>query len=397
MYCVKCGTKAEKGQKLCHECGMRLITPEALLKLLKKADLEKKQKRMAEAELANRIKGKENDDFIKGYVDRLKEDEPKGNAVGKKTKTEKSKEKSFVKKEAKRVTPLFDNPTQPKRKSIFDNTPDEEIVKKKEPSAGLPEKTSRNLTKTNSNPVVKLPEKRKTATQGVIRTAQKTRTADQLFYVPKRKEARENPSMSGRGTAVKRTNASVSAIQRPDHKKGATSKTAVPVRTARDQQRRASTGGAGIKKARAKRDEESFVEKYLRSIISMMLLTCTVIMMLMWGYATDSGLRTMAEFGLGSRKGYILLGDDCMADGNYKRAVEHYYKALSKKVNYEAGIKLARAYRETGEAEKETSALLLLMDRYQGMEEPYQRILELFPDPSLRPDIVQNAINMHER
>jgi len=90
VYCVKCGTKAEKGQKLCHECGMRLITPEALLKLLKKADLEKKQKRMAEAELANRIKGKENDDFIKGYVDRLKEDEPKGNAVGKKTKTEKS-------------------------------------------------------------------------------------------------------------------------------------------------------------------------------------------------------------------------------------------------------------------------------------------------------------------
>ncbi|MBQ3231368.1 MAG: hypothetical protein IJA93_00250, partial [Clostridia bacterium] len=93
------------------------------MKLLKKADLEKKQKRMAEAELANRIKGKENDDFIKGYVDRLKEDEPKGDAVGKKTKTEKSKENTFVKKEAKRVNPLFDNPTQPKRKSIFDDTP----------------------------------------------------------------------------------------------------------------------------------------------------------------------------------------------------------------------------------------------------------------------------------
>ncbi|MBQ3169888.1 MAG: hypothetical protein IJB99_09025, partial [Clostridia bacterium] len=85
-----------------------------------------------------------------------------------------------------------------------------------------------------------------------------------------------------------------------------------------------------------------------------------------------------------------------MMNGNYKRAVEHYYKALSKKINYEAGYRLSLAYQKTGETDKEASALLLLMDHYTGMDAPYKRILELYPDPGARPEKVQIAISMHE-
>ena len=147
---------------------------------------------------------------------------------------------------------------------------------------------------------------------------------------------------------------------------------------------------------RKRKDDDSFTEKHLRSIISMVLLTITVVLTLMWGYSSESGLRTMAQFGLGSRKGYILLGDDCMMNGNYKRAVEHYYKALSKKVNYEAGLKLSWAYRRCGDIEKETSALLLLMDQFHTAQEPYDRIMELYPYPDSRPAPVQKAISMYE-
>ena len=36
MYCVRCGAKADEKRKTCAKCGMRLISPEALLKLLKR-------------------------------------------------------------------------------------------------------------------------------------------------------------------------------------------------------------------------------------------------------------------------------------------------------------------------------------------------------------------------
>ncbi len=397
MYCVKCGTKAERGQKICHECGMRLVSPEALLKLLKKADLEKKLSQMDQVSFT---KSEKSVNAQKAEADKVIKADAKSAANKAVSQTNKPIVKPAPKaapvqekEKVKRVTPPFDNPTQPKRRSIFDDTADDSTVQKKTVSTDA----SGSRRKSNANPVVKLPEKKKTISETQKREKAQARAAGQLFFIPDHDDTKRKNAPSRKKPGVRREKATGGVKQRSDRTKSTPRNPAAPIKNTRPVQKKPSSGGGGIKKTRPKREEESFVEKYLRSIISMMLLTCTVIMMLMWGYATDSGLRTMAEFGLGSRKGYILLGDDCMINGNYKRAVEHYYKALSRKVNYEAGIKLARAYRQTGEAEKETSALLLLMDRYQGMEEPYQRILELFPDPSLRPDIVQNAINMHER
>lgn len=426
MYCVKCGTKAKEGQKKCLACGMRLISPEALLKLLRKADLEKKLSAMDQS---SPVKPEKKEGFVKGYMDRLHKDEADASALRKKKspeeiqktapeKAKKPSEKPSVKphktesdKERKRVTPLFENPTQPKRRSIFDDEPIDNAPRKAKPVSGgggnpkrqekpkqpenvlKPIASEKKPAPKKTNPVVKLPEKKKALPETRKRDESEKRVSSQRISLPARKDERTKSAAPKKNANVKRPDKTKSApmrMQTPQKKQ-------VPVRKQAPARAKASSGSTGAKKIRNKRDEENFVEKYLRSIISMMLLTCTVILMLMWGYATDTGNRTMAQLGLGSRQGYILLGDDCMADGNYKRAVEHYYKALSKRVNYEAGIKLARAYRLTGEGEKETSALLLLMDRYHGMDEPYQRLLELYPDPYNRPEKVQLAINMHER
>lgn len=417
MYCVKCGTKAREGQKKCLACGMRLISPEALIKLLKKADLEKK---LNAVDQPKPVKPEKKDGFVKGYIDRLHKDEADASALKKKKTSEENKkiepakvikpdkkhaarpEKPETEKERKRVTPLFENPTQPRRRSIFDDEPSEKAPTKSKTVSGgggkpkQPEKPVASVKKPapkKTNPVVKLPEKKKTISETRRREESEKRVLSQRISVPDRKDERKKSAVTPKSSGVIRPNKAKSAPER----NRAPVKKQIPAARQTPARVKSSSGGAGAKNRKNKRNEENFVEKYLRSIISMMLLTTSVILMLMWGYATDTGNRTMAELGLGSRQGYILLGDDCMAEGNYKRAVEHYYKALSKKVNYEAGIKLARAYRLTGEGEKETSALLLLMDRYQGTEEPYQRLLELYPDPYNRPEKVQMAINMHER
>lgn len=442
MYCVKCGTKAEKGQKLCLACGMRLVSPETLLKLLRKADLEKK---MSRADSPQAEKSQKGENFVKGYMDRLHKDEQEMKAL-KKKKSEKSpvqekkspdlkaskkkdgsdpvrkahapvsgpkeipekkrpsEKANAAKREEtkKRVAPLADNPVMPRGISIFDDYPHEkEAPKAKKPvfKSDAVKKTQLNAEKPKkpaSNPVVKLPEKKTVAAQSKKRDPEEKRYDSRMFYIPERKETRKKTSVPKKNADVKRTGERTNA-KRPDRTKSAPVRRNGQTKKPASSRAKSSGAGAGPKRARTKRDDEKFVEKYLRSIISMMLLTTSVILMLMWCYATDTGNRTMAELGLGSRYGYILLGDDCMSDGNYKRAVEHYYKALSKRVNYEAGIKLAKAYQKTGEAEKETSALLLVMDKYRGSEEAYRRILEMYPDPDTRPEMVQNAIYMHER
>ncbi|MBQ3231580.1 MAG: hypothetical protein IJB25_10120 [Clostridia bacterium] len=465
MYCVKCGTKAEKGQKLCNECGMRLISPEALLKLLKKADLEKK---LSQMENISPVKPDKGDDFVRSYVTRLRQDEKEAAAQKRKrvitdsvlsrkpapektvVKPEEKKKKVVpseekrkksaeeknsdalrtVKKTSlkvenaqtekvrkapvkkggvsenksdKRVTPLFDNPTQPKRTSIFDE-PAMEIREKKVKKTPEAEKKRTENQKTSaegklkapkSNPVVKLPEKKKTMAESRKKDSNQGRVQNQLIFTMDRADERRKPDTNKQRTVVKRS-PEHSGVKRPDRTKSAQARQNSSANREKPVQRKSSSGGAGAKSVRKKKDEDSFAEKHLRSIISMVLLTITVILTLMWGYSTDSGLRTMAELGLGSRRGYILLGDDCMMNGNYKRAVEHYYKALSKKINYEAGYRLSLAYQKTGETDKETSALLLLMDHYTGMDAPYKRILELYPDPGARPEKVQIAISMHE-
>ncbi len=140
-------------------------------------------------------------------------------------------------------------------------------------------------------------------------------------------------------------------------------------------------------------DRETFAEKHLRSIIAMCMLAVFICVFLAWGNLTESGLRTFAQFGVGGTQGYILLGDDCMEYGNYPRAVEHYYGALSREASYEAAIKLARAYAKTGDAEREAGALLYCMDKYPKETEARERLMQLYPNPQTRPTRVNEALN----
>ncbi len=144
---------------------------------------------------------------------------------------------------------------------------------------------------------------------------------------------------------------------------------------------------------RSRQGRETFLERHLRSLIAMALLAVTVIVFCVWSTSTTSGKRTFAQLGIGSASGYILLGDDCMESGNYARAVEHYYRALSRHTTYESAIKLARAYQMTGDTDREASVLLLCADRFETEREPYERLKALYPTLTRRPETVQNALN----
>lgn len=145
--------------------------------------------------------------------------------------------------------------------------------------------------------------------------------------------------------------------------------------------------------ARSRQGRETFLERHLRSLIAMALLAVTVLVFCVWCTSTTSGKRTFAQLGIGSASGYILLGDDCMESGNYARAVEHYYRALSRHTTYESAIKLARAYQMTGDTDREASVLLLCADQFETEREPYERLKALYPTLTQRPEAVQNALN----
>ena len=169
-----------------------------------------------------------------------------------------------------------------------------------------------------------------------------------------------------------------------------------PGRTAAS--RKPSSGPVTRTGAQKKRSyvDDSFAEKNARSIVSMGCLLLAFILLLMWGTLTGGGKRTFATLGMGSSGGYVLLGDDCMQEGNYSRAVEHYYKALSKKITYEAAYKLAAAYSHTGDISREVSSLLLCVDYYPKHIQPYKELVYLYPYADDRPEKVARAIQTGE-
>ena len=142
-----------------------------------------------------------------------------------------------------------------------------------------------------------------------------------------------------------------------------------------------------------RRKKQSFTQRHLRTIIATALLCVFILSLTVWGCATKPGKRLLAHIGIGSASGYILLGDDCLEDGNNARAVEYYYKALTKHITSEAALKLALAFQKTGNTEKETEALLLCADNFPDEEQAYVRLIELYPDESSRPEIVERILN----
>ncbi|MBQ3760929.1 MAG: hypothetical protein II875_02820 [Clostridia bacterium] len=149
-------------------------------------------------------------------------------------------------------------------------------------------------------------------------------------------------------------------------------------------------------KARKKRKKKPFsrewTEEHMRSLVAMGLMLTALIVFVFWGAFSDSGQKTLAGIGLGSARGYMLIGDEYMAEKNYPRAVEYYYSSISSDLSYEAALKLAIAYSYTGDVSKEVSALLLLTENYPENKLPFSQLYALYPEGSARPQRVQQAI-----
>lgn len=143
---------------------------------------------------------------------------------------------------------------------------------------------------------------------------------------------------------------------------------------------------------RKKKRRQSFTERNLRTIVAMSLIGLSFLVFIMWGTLSAPGMRTFASMGMGSSRGYILLGDKYMSGANYERAVESYYTALNKSGSYDAAFRLGRAYSYTGDMEKCVSALLYCTDNYPSRREPYVQLIMIYPNPGTRPDKVKEAI-----
>ena len=122
------------------------------------------------------------------------------------------------------------------------------------------------------------------------------------------------------------------------------------------------------------------------------LLLLALVIFSFWGAFSDSGQKTLAQIGLGSARGYLLIGDDYMGQNNYSRAVEYYYTSLTNDLSYEAALKLAIAYSYTGDISKEISALLICTENYPQNKLPFTQLYQLYPEGSARPARVQQAI-----
>jgi len=143
---------------------------------------------------------------------------------------------------------------------------------------------------------------------------------------------------------------------------------------------------------RKKKRRQSFTERNLRTIVAMSLIALALLVFVIWGTLSAPGQRTFASIGMGSARGYILLGDDYMNGANYTRAVESYYTALNKNGSYESAFKLARAYSYTGDMDKCVSALLYCTEHYPAYKEPYVQLIAIYPNKNTRPDVIRKAI-----
>jgi len=294
------------------------------------------------------------------------------------------------------VAPKAENPAMPRR-SIFDD--DDEIVKK--PAVKLPKpaegKKRQEIKpagesrisgkKKPVNPVVKLPEKKKAS--AIAAEKRDERKAEIRFPAPHTKKQQKTAANRKRtASSGKRPLPKMQSMNPKEQKKREIrrQKTVIPKKV--NPSKRRSRAYAA--------EETTFFEKHARSVIAMALLAVTVIGVILWGSVSSSGRVTFAQMGVGSAEGYILMGDECMEEGNYARAVEYYYQALSKETSYEAAKRLADAYRKTGDIDMETSALLLCVDKYPGKTEAAERLKELYPEPVFRPESVREALKRYE-
>ncbi len=363
MYCVKCGRKAREGEKHCSKCGMRLISPAKLKRLLEESN-----------ERARRAKR------IANF-------------------------KSWTRGAASRAAVFFAF-AWTKLKALFAQIVAWLRIK-------LPllwQRVKRFIS--DAAPVVKgwlksVKKRARALKRGIERklsgSGQKKDAASRRTGQTK---SHERSPASGNGRPGARVKTGYSAKQsaydrnkrpgRPADGSAANERRnagAAPGQDARAQK----TAPARRKPRTFKQKLRRFwrlatSEKHLRSTVAMGLLLVALIVFVGWSTLSNPGKRTYARLGMGSAQGYILLGDEYMSAGNYGRAVESYYTAITKKASYTAAFKLAVAYSYTNDITREVSALLYCAEGYPENKAPFVQLKRLYPDAASRPERVQNAI-----
>ncbi len=338
MYCVKCGRKARPGEKRCPVCSTRLVTAKQLSELLKLKKQVNRKKRKARKDLLLR--------FCKGMhtfwlklcaVALILWQTVKNLSVGVYDGLRTAYKRSIQWIKQKKAKPKT-----------------HKTAKKPAPN---------NRTKNGKRPQIKAYKS----------TAARTKATTNRSSTVDRKST---------GKPVK-TNAS-------DRTKNETGRTTAGRRHSAYKRTSRVYG-----KSRSRRVIDSlFSLKHIRTTVAVILLLFTVITVALWGTLTDSGQRSFAKLGAGSWRGYILLGDDYMAEYNYTRAVECYYTSIRKQLSLEGTYKLAAAYSYTGDISREVNALLACVKNYPDYKMAYVQLYRLFPYEETRPDEVERVINL---
>ncbi len=352
MYCVKCGRKAREGEKHCPKCGMRLVSPARLKRLLEESSQRarrERQKAKLKADLQRILSSA--GAFLKNAYAKLqtllaallvwlKANLPRLWAA---IKTAAQNGKIVAQRLYKKARRTIRRGVRRLRARLADA---------KQQRAGKGTLSVRD----KSAPARKAPVSTRPSGAAVWRaSAAKPGTSPEKRRVP--------PPASKTGA---------SAAKRP-------SKAAPPRKLSFRQKLRRFW-------------KRATDEKHLRSTVAMGLLIAALLLFFGWSTLTNPGRRTYARLGMGSARGYVLLGDEYMQAGNYGRAVETYYNAITKKPGFEAAYKLAVAYSYTGDVNREVSALLYCAEGYPQYRAPFVQLYRLYPDEAARPARVQSAI-----
>ncbi len=336
MYCVKCGRKARPGEKRCPACSTRLVTAKQLNELIKLKKSIKRKKRQKNRDAFLRFK----QGFKQGILsfwDRLC-------AVS-----------LILWQTVKNIAAGIYKAIKTSLKNW-----------REKPKKINTKQSAKTTSKTHTNGKTKRPQ-----IKAYNQAKTKAATSGKTHSV-----ARANIGKLGRNVAASRQ-------ARFTKRTSSTSRPAY-VRTAKAPQR-----------SKPKKLVDSmFSLKHIRTTVAVILLAFTVLTIVMWGTLTDSGQRSFAKLGAGSWKGYILLGDEYMAESNYMRAVESYYSSIRKKLSLEGTYKLAAAYSYTGDISREVNALLACVKNYPDYKMAYVQLYKIFPYEETRPAEVNRVIGV---
>lgn len=367
MYCVKCGKKATGSEKRCEYCGMRLVTPARLNRLLKSEKQLRLLKTQSRVKQTLAVWWKRFVEILKRILAWLQVHlEQAGEKIDAMRRAAAPRIKLWAGNTGKKLKKWYRR--FKKKLRIWWNQIKQE---RKEAQASTP-RASRSSAGSNRNAA---------AARRTVRSAEQNRREreilwqsggysdsydDEYLRPTVRRRTDGAPQSAGKTGAFGRTS-SVQTSRRPAAQRTRTVGNVRSAGTSRQKQRKP-----------AKPSVRRFAEQHLRTIVALGALLVSLLAFICWGNFSDGGMRFFARLGMGKAQGYILLGDDCMAAYNYSRAAENYREALAKDNTYAAALKLAIAYSYTGDISTEAGVLLWCTQYYPEQKQPYQQLLVLY-------------------